>query len=119
MTSPPGINDYRFGRIEIDHRTYTQDVIILPSGVLPHWWRQESHVLHAADLEAILKAPAKPRTLIVGLGAYSRMRVAADARRSLEAAGIELIALSTEKAVENYNALRHQGDVAAALHLTC
>ena len=119
MSSPPTIDDYRFGRIEIDHRPYTQDVIILPSGVLPHWWRQEGHVLHAADLEAILEAPTKPRTLIVGLGAYSRMRVATDARRALEEAGIELIALSTERAVEKYNALRQRGDVAAALHLTC
>jgi hypothetical protein len=47
------------------------------------------------------------------------MAVAAQTRRTLEEAGIELIAESTKKACQTYNQLRLQQAVAAALHLTC
>lgn len=34
------IAGYRFGRIDIDGRTYTSDVIITPERVIDSWWRQ-------------------------------------------------------------------------------
>ena len=116
---PPEIQGYSFGRIEIGGQIYTGDVIILPEGVVANWWRKEGHVLHADDLHVLLTSKSKPSTLIVGQGTESRMRVARDARETLQAAGIALIAESTETACESYNALRKQGNVAAALHLTC
>ncbi len=115
----PKIDDYTFGRIEIEGRTYTNDLIILPDRIAANWWREEGHVLQAADLDAVLDRATKPETLVVGLGSQSRMRIASDARGALDAAEIELIAESTERACESYNALRSQGNVAAALHLTC
>ncbi|MGC9469875.1 MAG: Mth938-like domain-containing protein [Anaerolineae bacterium] len=115
----PEIQDYAFGRIEVDGQTFTNDLIILPDRVVANWWREEGHVLHAKDLHAVLELEEKPETLIVGQGAEGRMRVARDAREALTEAGIELIAESTEQACVTYNALRSQGGVVAALHLTC
>ncbi|MBN1249250.1 MAG: hypothetical protein JXC32_16445 [Anaerolineae bacterium] len=119
MSETPKIGGYQFGRIEVDGRTYEQDLIILPDHVVANWWRKEGHVLHAEDLETVLSLEDRPQTLVVGQGAYGRMRVAKDAREALDAAGIALISESTEEACETYNALRDQVRVAAALHLTC
>ena len=115
--STPNIDSYRFGRIIIDGKSHTKDLIILPGRVVVGWWRKEGHTLQPDDLEEVLAT--RPDLLIVGLGAYRRMRVADQARQSLDQAGIELVALSTKQACETYNQLRRQRTVAAALHLTC
>lgn len=115
--SSPTIENYRFGQIVIDGQTHDKDVIILPNNVLDGWWRQEGHLLHPADLEAVFEA--KPKTLVVGQGAYGRMDIARETREVLEAADIELIAQPTAEAVQTYNSLRAQGKIVAALHLTC
>jgi len=115
--STPQIETYRFGYILIDGRPYERDVIILPDRVLGGWWRKEGHVLRPGDLEAVFEAA--PDLLVVGQGAYGKMRVTAETRRALRAAGIELVALPTEKACRTYNTLRERKTVAAALHLSC
>lgn len=119
MTSAkvPHIDSYRFGQIVIDGIAHAKDVIILPDRVIPRWWRSEGHTLHLFDLNAVVAA--KPKTLIVGLGSISRVRIAEDTVLGLQAAGIELIDLPTKEACQRYNDLRKRGDVAAALHLTC
>ena len=111
------IESYAFGRIVVDGQIYTADLILLPDRVVAGWWRQEGHVLHTADLEAVLAAA--PEALIVGQGAYARMRVPAETARAVEAGGIELVVLPTQAAVERYNAQPPDRRVAAALHLTC
>ncbi|HUU83229.1 MAG TPA: hypothetical protein VM243_06965 [Phycisphaerae bacterium] len=42
MTTPPRVDSYEFGRIEIDGHTYTSDVIILRSGVRGNWHRDKN-----------------------------------------------------------------------------
>ncbi len=111
------IESYAFGRIVVDGQAYNADLILLPDRILDGWWRQEGHVLHPADLDAVFDAD--PDVLIVGQGAYSRMSVADETARAVESAGIELIVLPTREAVERYNALPAGQRVAAALHLTC
>jgi hypothetical protein len=113
----PHIESYRFGRIVIDGQVHGKDVIILPDRVIGGWWRREGHILHPNDLEAVFEAA--PEVLVVGQGAYGRMQVARETRQALRAAGIELLALPTEEAVEAYNAMREKRSVAAAFHLTC
>ena len=115
--SVPKIETCRFGHLVVDGQSYDKDVIVLPNRVLPGWWRLEGHVLHPDDLEAVWAA--EPEMLVVGQGAYGRMRVPAETRQALQAAGIELIAQPTEQACQTYNRLRQQRAVAAALHLTC
>lgn len=111
------IESYQFGRIVVDGREYTADLILLPGRIVPGWWRQEGHVLHVADLDAVLGAA--PDVLIVGQGAYSRMEVPDETARAVRSAGIELIVLPTREAVKEYNARAAGQRVAAALHLTC
>jgi hypothetical protein len=115
--STPRIETYRFGRIIVDNQIHTKDLIILPEQIVGGWWRKEGHNLRPEDLESVLSA--RPQVLVVGKGAYGRMAIAAQTRRALEEAGIELIAQSTKKACQTYNQLRLQQRVAAALHLTC
>jgi hypothetical protein len=114
---PPKIDSYRFGRIVIDGQPYSKDVILVPDGVVPGWWRKEGHSLHPADLDAIQENP--PRILVIGLGAFSRMHIPEATKQWLDESGIELVALPSKDACNYYNQIREQGDVAAAIHLTC
>jgi len=113
----PQIEIYRFGHLVVDGRPYQRDLIILPGRVRGGWWRKEGHALHPEDLEAVFEA--NPDLLVVGQGANGLMEVTSETMRALEAAGIELVAQSTEEACQTYNRLREQRSVAAALHLTC
>jgi len=65
------IDDYRFGRIVIDGRAYTSDLILLPHRVVENWWREEGHLLHAADLGPVLEL--QPEVLVVGQGTFGRL----------------------------------------------
>jgi hypothetical protein len=103
--------------MHINGQIYTKDLIILPDRILSGWWRQQGHVLHPTDLEAVFEA--KPKQLIVGQGAHGRMKIPKETERELEDARIELIASSTDKAVERYNDTLEQQSIAAAFHLTC
>ena len=111
------IEDYSFGRIVIDGREYTSDVVIHPDYIDDCWWRQEGHRLQLADLEEILAA--SPEVLVVGTGANDLMRIAPEVEQTMAQTGVELIALSTEQACRRYNELQDQKRTIAALHLTC
>jgi len=113
----PRIDSYHFGRIVIDGRAYTHDVIIYPDRVDGKWWRAEGHFVAAADLWDVIQA--RPEVLVIGQGSVSRMDVPAETRRALEEAGIKVIAEPTGQACETYNRLAAQRRVVAALHLTC
>jgi hypothetical protein len=118
MSDPPRVESYEFGRIKIDGRMYTADVIILPSGVRSNWWREEGHVLKPGDLAAVLDDP--PNVLVIGQGAQGCMSVTDETLACLEQAGIEAFCAPTARAVEIYSERRSRGEVvAAAFHLTC
>ena len=118
MAGNPRIGSYSFGRVEIDGRAFTSDVIILPTGVRANWWRDEGHLLKPEDLTDVLKA--LPEVLVIGEGANGLMKVSGETHACLSDAGIEAICLPTAQAVEAYNERAALGEmVAAALHLTC
>jgi hypothetical protein len=63
------IDHYEFGRIMIDGRQETRDLIILPDRVVRNWWRQDGHALVLDDLAEVLEelpshrpAPQPPST---------------------------------------------------------
>ena len=117
-TSQPRIGAYSFGRVEVDGRAYTSDVVILPTRVIGDWWRDEGHALMPGDLTDVLDA--LPEVLVVGQGAQGLMKVTDEALACLSAAGIETVCMPTAQAVAIFNERSSQGDnVAAALHLTC
>ncbi|HIE37670.1 MAG TPA: hypothetical protein EYH30_04625 [Anaerolineales bacterium] len=113
----PEIQDYHFGRMSVDGKRYTQDLILLPDRVVANWWRKEGHRLGVEDLEAVFAAA--PQVLVVGTGAYGLMEVPEETRRALEAAGIKLRTARTGEAWRLYNGLRKKQRTAGAFHLTC
>lgn len=111
------IDSYEFGRIVVDGRAYTQDLILLPDGIQDSWWRQEGHRLHIVDVAGVLAA--KPEVLIVGKGQPGQMEVDPELARYLQENRIELIEVPTAQACTVYNSQAGKRQVAAALHLTC
>jgi hypothetical protein len=61
------IDHYEFGRIVIDGREETRDLIILPGRVVQNWWRREGHALVLHDLVEVLDE--LPPHLVVGTSA--------------------------------------------------
>ena len=111
------IDAYNFGKIVIDGRTFTRDVIIFPDRIQDQWWRKDGHVLLSTDVESIIKE--QPEVLIVGTGKYGVMKVPAQTRRYIESKDIELFTAPTEQACELYNRIAPEKRTIAALHLTC
>ena len=112
------ISGYRFGRIDIDGRAYTSDVIITPERVDDRWWRREGHTLGIDDVAGVLAA--RPDVVIIGTGYFGRMSVPVETRQYLQAQGAEVHEAHTRAAVQEFNRLLKQpGRVVAALHLTC
>ena len=111
------IDSYSFGKIVINGKTYTSDVIIYPNRVDASWWRKEGHLLQFADVEKALQA--KPDVLVIGTGYSGVMRVPKETLDRIISQGIEVKVERTAKAVEVYNDLEGATTVIAALHLTC
>jgi hypothetical protein len=49
------IDYYEFGRIVVDGRQETKDLIILPHRVVRNWWRLDGHALVLDDLAEVLE----------------------------------------------------------------
>ncbi len=113
------IEDYNFGRMVINGKTYSGDLIISPDGrVQESWWRLEGHRLQLADLEKLLLA--EPEIIVAGTGASGMMRPAAGLTSLLKVQGIKLICQPTTAAYMTFNKLRQQNkNVAGCFHLTC
>lgn len=110
------IEHYSFGHIVVDGEEHTKDVIILPGRVVSNWWRKDGHSLVIEDLEDVL--PDLGEHLVIGSGAYGRMKPDPRTIEQLRARGIEVEILRTEEAARRYGEL-DSASTAAALHLTC
>lgn len=115
----PVINDYQFGRMVVDNRAYTKDVIVFPDGAEGNWWRKEGHNLYPEDLPFLRENP--PKVLVIGQGKFGFMRISPDMKKLLAELNVEYHAHPTGKAVEVFNDLsrRQPGAVVGAFHLTC
>jgi hypothetical protein len=110
------IEEYSFGHIVVDGQEHTKDVIILPGRVVSNWWRKDGHSLVMEDLEDVL--PDLGKHLVIGSGAYGRMKPDPHTIEQLQARGIEVEILQTDDAARRYGEL-DSASAAAALHLTC
>jgi len=117
LSNPPEIQAYRFGRIVIDGVVYNRDVIIFPDRVRSNWRRRDGHNLALEDLVEVLEG--NPEVVILGRGAFGRMKVSDNIRELITERGIELVVLRTEGATKAYNEMRERRRVIAALHLSC
>jgi hypothetical protein len=112
------ITEYEFGRIAIEDKSYTSDVIIAPEQVIDSWWRKQGHNLQIEDLDDVVNA--QPDMLIIGTGYYGRMQVPDETKRYLEERGIKVLQAKTGDAVTEFNRLQKEyARIVAALHLTC
>jgi len=111
------IQDYSFGKIVIDEKTYTSDVIVFPERVDASWWRKEGHLLQPEDIIEVLDV--RPAVLIIGTGYSGCMRVTRQTLDLLESKGIEVHVALTQDAISLYRKLQKERNVIAALHLTC
>ena len=109
------IDSYYFGRIVVDGKAYTSDVLIFPNRAKDNWWRKEGHALHIEDIESVVKE--KPEVLIVGTGKYGLLEVLPETKEYIESKGIELIVEPTDKACEIYNEISEDKKAVAAFTL--
>jgi len=112
------IEEYDFGRIVVNGKEYTRDLIIFPDKVKANWWRREGHLLLKKDIEDVVEGKDKPEVLIIGTGMYGAMEVPEETREYIRSKGVEIIVEKTKKACELFNELKNKR-VVAALHLTC
>jgi hypothetical protein len=119
------INDYHFGSITIDGKTYNYDVEVRWTGEVLKWWRKEGHVI---DLEDVKRAvDQKPDTIIIGNGESGVARVTERSQQFITERKIKLIIDKTEEATKAFNTIletsqKEQGrenKVIGLFHLTC
>lgn len=111
------IEYYSFGKIIINGLQYNSDLIIYHNYIDSKWWRREGHKLYKEDLEKAINT--KPEIIIVGTGYYGLMKVSTDLIEYLKSIKINIIALKTKDACQEYNKIYKDKQVIAALHLTC
>jgi hypothetical protein len=111
------IDSYTFGKIIIDGKTYTNDLIIFPDHVQDDWWRAKVHELGPEDIKDILEH--KPEVLVVGTGAHGCMVITADGMDLIKENSIKLLVQPTPDACKTYNKYHKEKKTIAALHLTC
>jgi len=93
------IESYGFGRITINGRRYSRDVIIFPDNVKDGWWRREGHRLSLEDLKDVFEA--KPEVLVIGTGYSGLMKVPQEVKDYVKSKNIQLIVENTRKACQN------------------
>lgn len=119
------IEEYHFGLIKIDGRTFDHDVEVRWDGQVLKWWRKESHLIDFEDVKRAIEQA--PQIIVIGTGAYGVAKITERARKEIEKAGIELIIDSTEEAVKTFNIILRESKketgkpkrVVGLFHLTC
>ncbi|NPA23697.1 MAG: hypothetical protein GXO23_05335 [Crenarchaeota archaeon] len=111
---------YEFGRIVVDGREYTRDIIITPTRVIENWWRREGHRVCLDDLYKYGVFDEQFDIIVFGTGYYGLVVIEPEVIEELKRRGIEYIAQPTRDAVDTYNKLAREGRrVVGAFHLTC
>jgi hypothetical protein len=110
------IESYSFGRVTVDGREETADVIVLPERIVRNWRRKDGHSLVLEDLDEVLEE--LPGRLVIGTGADGRLRPDPVTLELLRRRGIQVEPLPTGEAVRRFQEL-DPAATAAALHLTC
>lgn len=109
------IERYEFGKIVVNGKVYTSDILVFGEKVRENWWRKEGHRLNLEDLKEVIEF--KPEVLIVGTGYNGRMAVPEEVKSFLEKEGIKTVALPTPQAVKVFNETKAKK--VGAFHLTC
>jgi len=119
------IQEYKFGLITIDGKTYDYDVEVRWTGEVLKWWRKESHVIDLEDIQRAIEQ--NPDTIIISTGESGEAKVTDRLKQGLEVKGIQLIVDLTEQAAKTFNIINEesaeeegeQRKVIGLFHLTC
>jgi|YelNatPaOPRAMG01_1025707.scaffolds.fasta_scaffold08426_9 hypothetical protein len=114
------ITEYQFGKIVVNGKTFTRDLIIVSSSnkIIDDWWREEGHSLKLDDIELVINEDYD--YLVVGTGYFGRMQVEEEVFQELESRGKKIIAKPTEDAIKEFNRLLKENQkVIGAFHITC
>jgi hypothetical protein len=115
------IERFSFGSIQIDGKTYENDVVI-DRGEIKKRKKKPSKKFREkfghTPLSLEEKIPWKCRQLIIGSGVNGALPVMDEVKRKAEKRGVELIILPTPKALERLNK-ESTHDTNAILHVTC
>lgn len=112
------IEKYEFGKIIIDGKIYTNDLIIFPNKIKQNWYRKEGHSLCIEDIKDVLDY--KPEILIIGTGYSGVMDVPKNVIEEIEKLKITTIIKTTQEAVKLFNKyIEENKKVIFAVHLTC
>jgi len=119
------IEEYHFGSITIDGKTYKHDVEVRWTGEVLKWWRKESHLIDVEDVERAVAQ--NPDTIVIGTGEMGIAEVTQKCQNFIRQKEIELIIDKTEEAIKTYNIILEeskkeegrQRKVIGLFHLTC
>jgi hypothetical protein len=130
------IEEYKFGSITIDGKTYEYDVEVrwtpkeseAPYGAgceVLKWWREESHIIDVGDVKRAIGE--SPDTIIIGTGEAGMAKVTEETKKEILSKGIGLIIDKTEEAIKTFNIICEESKeeegvrkkVIGLFHLTC
>jgi len=118
------IEEYHFGSITIDGKTYTKEVEARWTGEVLYWGKPD----HNIDIDVVKRAvEQKPDTIVIGTGEMGVAKVTSEAKKYIEKNGIKLIIDVTAEAVKTFNIILEeskeeegkQEKVIGLFHLTC
>lgn len=114
----PLVKQYVFGKIVVDGKSYSRDIIITPKKIVSEWWRIEGHRLQLPDVEEYLDEDVD--VVVIGTGYYGYMKVDRSVVEEFKKRGREVYVADSRTAVEVYNKLVNEGKrVLLFIHLTC
>lgn len=113
------IEAYNFGKMVIQGRSYTNDLVIFPDGkIRSPWWRKTGHKVLLSDIKELVGS--KPDTIIIGKGRPGLMKPDPELEKKLKEFGIVLKVFPTKQAAAEYNnCIDTNQKVGACFHLTC
>ena len=111
------ITGYEFGRITIDSKIFTDDVIIHGEEIIPDWRRKSGHLADIEDMNGI--SLEEETHLIIGTGYYGMMKISPALEEYCKKHNIILEALRTKSAIEIFNSRDKTEKLVGAFHLTC
>ncbi|MFQ6049424.1 MAG: MTH938/NDUFAF3 family protein [Candidatus Paceibacterales bacterium] len=119
------IEEYKFGSITINGKTYNHDVEVRWVGDVLKWWRRESHVIDVGDVKRAVEQG--PDTIVIGTGEMGMAKITQECQNFITQKSIKLIIDKTEEAVKTFNIILEeskkeegkQEKVIGLFHLTC
>lgn len=121
------IQEYHFGSIKIDGKTYNNDVEVKWNGEFLEvldWRREQSHIIDNKDIKRALSGD--PEIIIIGTGESGIAQVAEQAKKEIKDKKIKMIIDITDRAIKIFNNFIKKSEqeikrtkIIGLFHLTC